>query len=82
MGGAPACGDVMKLQIKVNKNGIIMYDRENSENSDCGPLAFEYLYYQAGEDGVWKSFETQISLYTQKKEYTNKCKRYEIHIAI
>ena len=23
MVGAPACGDVMKLQIKVNKNGII-----------------------------------------------------------
>ena len=23
MGGAPACGDVMKLQIKVNKEGVI-----------------------------------------------------------
>jgi superfamily II DNA or RNA helicase len=53
----------------VNKNGITMYD---SENSDCGVLAYEYLYYQAVEDGICKSFETQITLYTQKSEYKNK----------
>ena len=56
----------------VNKNGITMYDRENPENSDCGELAYEYLYYQAVEDGVCKPFETQISLYTQKPEYKDK----------
>ena len=56
----------------VNKNGITMYDRDEPDNSDCGPLAYEYLYYQAVEDEVCKSFETQICLYTQKKEYTNK----------
>jgi len=56
----------------VNKNGIIMYDRDDPENSDCGPLAYEYLYYQAVEDGICKSFETQISLYTQKPTYKNK----------
>ena len=56
----------------VNKNGVTMYDRNNPENSDCGPLAFEYLYYQAVEDGICKSFETQISLYTQKPTYKNK----------
>ena len=56
----------------VNKNGITMYDRDDPENSDCGPLAYEYLYYQAIEDKVCKSFETQISLYTQKPEYKNK----------
>ena len=56
----------------VNKNGITMYDRDEPDISDCGPLAYEYLYYQAVEDGVCKSFETQICLYTQKKEYTNK----------
>ena len=56
----------------VNKNGITMYDRDNTENSDCGPLAYEYLYYQAVEDGICKSFETQISLYTQKPEYKDK----------
>jgi len=56
----------------VNKNGITMYDRDEPDNSDCGPLAYEYLYYQAVQEGVCKSFETQICLYTQKKEYTNK----------
>jgi len=56
----------------VNKNGITMYDRDDPENSDCGPLAYEYLYYQAIEDKVCKSFETQISLHTQKPEYKTK----------
>jgi len=56
----------------VNKNGIIMYDRDDPENSDCGPLAYEYLYYQAVEDGICKPFESQISLYTQKQEYKDK----------
>ena len=56
----------------INKNSIIMYDRDNNENSDCGNLAYEYLYYQAIQDKICKSFETQINLYTQKKEYTNK----------
>ena len=49
-----------------------MYDRDDPENSDCGPLAYEYLYYQAVENGICKPFETQISLYRQKPEYTNK----------
>ena len=55
----------------VNNNGITMYDRDDPENSDCGPLAYEYLYYQAVEENVCKPFETQISLYRQKK-YANK----------
>ena len=56
----------------INKNGITMYDRNEPENSDCGQLAYEYLYYQATKDGVCKSFETQISLYIQKPEYKTK----------
>jgi len=56
----------------INKNRIIMYDRENPENSDCGQLAYEYLYYQAVEDKICKDFETHISLYRQKPEYSNK----------
>jgi len=56
----------------VNKNCITMYDRDDPENSDCGTLAYEYLYYQAVEDRICKPFETQISLYRQKPEYTNK----------
>ena len=39
-----------------------MYDRDDPENSDCGVLAYEYLYYQAVEDKICKSFETQITL--------------------
>ena len=49
-----------------------MYDREDPENSDCGPLAFEYLYYQAVQDKVCKAFMTQISLYCELPEYKNK----------
>ena len=41
-----------------NRNGIIMYDKENPENSDCGPLAYEYLYYQAVKDGICKDLFT------------------------
>lgn len=49
----------------VNKNGITMYDKEAS---DCGVLAYEYLYYQAIQDNICKPFETHISLYTQIPE--------------
>jgi superfamily II DNA or RNA helicase/ubiquinone/menaquinone biosynthesis C-methylase UbiE len=57
----------------VNKNGVTMYDRDIPSASDCGPLAYEYLYYQAVEDGICKSFETHISLYTDEKpDYENK----------
>ena len=56
----------------VNRNGIIMYDRDEPENSDCGELAFEYLYYQAVEDKICKAFNTEICLYCQKPEYKNK----------
>jgi len=54
----------------VNKNGITMYDEEGA--SDCGVLAYEYLYYQAIQDNICKPFETQISLYTQTLECKNK----------
>jgi len=56
----------------VNRNGITMYDRDEPENSDCGELAFEYLYYQAVEDKICKAFNTEICLYCQKPEYKNK----------
>lgn len=56
----------------VNKNGITMYDRDEPKNSDCGELVYEYLYYQAVEDKICKSFTTNISLYRQKPEYKNK----------
>ena len=56
----------------VNKNEITMYDREEPENSDCGELAYEYLYHKAVEDKVCKAFTTNIGLYCIKPEYKNK----------
>ena len=56
----------------INKNGISMYNKDEPENSHCGPLAYEYLYYQAVEDKICKPFETHINLYIQKTEYKNK----------
>ena len=56
----------------INRNSITMYDREEEYNSDCGPLAYEYLYYQAVEDKICKPFQTQISLYMEKPEYKSK----------
>ena len=56
----------------VNRNGITMYDRNEPETSDCGELAFEYLYYQAVSDKICKAFNTEICLYCEKPEYKNK----------
>ena len=53
----------------VNRNGITMYDREDEELSDCGPLVYEYLYYQAVKDKICKPFISNISLYCQLSEY-------------
>ena len=69
----------------VNTNNITMYNEDGDDvdedddnvdedyvSSDCGPLAYKYLYYQAVKDGICKDFETHISLYTQKTEYKSK----------
>jgi superfamily II DNA or RNA helicase len=58
----------------VNKNGITMYDSEEPQLSDCGELAYQYLYYQAVEDGYSKEFETNISLYANTLCEKNNCK--------
>ncbi len=48
-----------------NRNGIIMFDKENSENSDCGPIAYEFLFYQALETNpkISKDFKIKLMLY-------------------
>ena len=56
----------------INRNEIVMFDKSNPENSDCGPIAYEYLYYQAVEDNVCKAFTTEISLYCELPKYVNK----------
>jgi len=50
-----------------NDNGIIMLDRDNPENSNCGPLAFEYTHMDAinEEVPICKDFEICIDLYTK-----------------
>jgi hypothetical protein len=56
----------------INRNGIVMYDPENPDNGDCGPLAFKYLYYSASKDKICKEFDAKINLYIEKPEYTSK----------
>jgi superfamily II DNA or RNA helicase len=64
----------------INNNDIIMYDRDNPESSDCGPLAYEYLYYKAVEDKICKPFETTITLF--KKHFDEKTKEFGKEISI
>jgi len=56
-----------------NRNGITMYDREHPENSDCGPIAYEYLFYQAVKDMISKDFTMKLMLYpkTEDDKYIN-----------
>ena len=49
-----------------NRNGIIMYNDDNPELSDCGPTAYKYLYYQAVEDGISRPFDIKLMLYPKK----------------
>ena len=39
-----------------------MYDKKNSENSDCGPIAYEYLYYKAVEDKICRKYDVCLNL--------------------
>jgi superfamily II DNA or RNA helicase len=48
----------------VNRKGVTMYDCDDENKSDCGPIAFQYLYYQAVEDDRCKELETRVTLYT------------------
>jgi superfamily II DNA or RNA helicase len=52
----------------VNKNNVIMYDREkNTEGKygDCGPLAYEYTYLQGVYDKILKPFDIRIDMFTE-----------------
>ena len=50
----------------INRNGITMYDKDEPENSDCGPIAYEYLYYQALEDGISRKYDVILDLSVKK----------------
>ena len=45
--GAPACGDVMKLQISVNDSGVI--EDAKFKTLDVAPPSLLALYYGVGE---------------------------------
>ena len=55
----------------ISSNGVSMISN-NQGLSNCGFLAYEYLYYQALQDGICNEFDTNICLYTNKLDYTNK----------
>ena len=56
----------------VNKNGITMYDRDEPENSDCGPIAFEYTYCQALEDKKCRKYDVCLNLCLKSPETKQK----------
>jgi superfamily II DNA or RNA helicase len=43
-----------------NENGVIMYDRNKPETSDCGNLVFEYTHKQGVDDNILNDFEIMI----------------------
>lgn len=49
-----------------DENGIIMIDKEDPQNSHCGPIAFEYTHTDAVRDNICKDFEITIDFYTEK----------------
>jgi superfamily II DNA or RNA helicase len=52
-----------------NANGIIMYDRENSEENMCGKLVYDYSYLRGTNEEYLNPIEIRIDMYT---ENTNK----------
>jgi len=52
-----------------NVNGIVMYDREQLDDSVCGKLVYEYSYLKGVVEGYLNPFEIRVDMYT---ENTNK----------
>jgi superfamily II DNA or RNA helicase len=46
----------------VNRNGIKMIASGDDEESDCGALAFEYLYWEGVRDGWCRRYQVCLSL--------------------
>ena len=63
----------------INSNGIVMYDRDDPENGDCGPLCYEYCYLRGVEEDYLNSIELRLDL---SLEDTNVCKYESISRAI
>jgi superfamily II DNA or RNA helicase len=52
-----------------NANGIVMYDREQLDESICGKLVYDYSYLKGVVEGYLNPFEIRVDMYT---ENTNK----------
>jgi superfamily II DNA or RNA helicase len=52
-----------------NANGIVMYDREQLDDSICGKLVYDYSYLKGVVEGYLNPFEIRVDMYT---ENTNK----------
>ena len=52
-----------------NANGIIMYDREQPDDGDCGNLVYDYSCLRGIDEDYLNSFEIRIDIFT---ENTNK----------
>ncbi len=48
-----------------NANGIVMYDRENIEQNQCGNLVYDYTYLDGVNQGYLNPFEIRIDMYTE-----------------
>ena len=46
----------------LNKNGIIMNDKEDWGKSQCGPLVQNYTYLQGVRDGYLKTFDIRVDI--------------------
>ena len=66
--GAPACGDVMKLQIKVNEYGVI-------ENAVFKVIIISYFLYH-------KNYKDQIYISTNDKKFSYFLKGFYFEILL
>jgi superfamily II DNA or RNA helicase len=48
-----------------NANGITMFDRDEPEMNQCGPVAYDYTYLQGLRDEVLNQFEVCVDMYTE-----------------
>ena len=48
-----------------NANGITMFDRDEPEMNQCGPVAYDYTYLQGLRDEVLNLFEVCVDMYTE-----------------
>lgn len=56
----------------INRKGIIMYDKDDPEKNECGPMIFEYNKAQAEAEGYSRKYDVVLDL----SEQTNTVNKY------